>query len=303
MTGWRRYALPVLVWVYGMSVTVTLISLWGRAIVVDTGLLASAAQDAAGAPLISRQLEAWLAGQLADVPVLDATVADDLAADLVADPALQTTLDALVGAVVTAAAAPDGEAEVDVAALLAPAVPTLTEGLAAGGIPVPEAVVAEYVATLDPLVVREEGSDPVVGSRSDTARSLSIATVVGMMVMVASGTVAVRMSEDRRTMLRSLLHRLALGALGYAVIFQLGAWILDPGGGRAPVRSAAARLIGAKLWVPLVVAAGAAGAGWLLRRRRSNGGKGSGGQPHHPGEGEDDTGGDQQAIHQRPVHG
>jgi hypothetical protein len=123
MTGWRRYALPVLLWVYGMSVTVTLISLWGRAVVVDTGLLATAAEDAAGAPLISRQLEAWLAGQLADVPVLDATVADDLATDLVADPALQTTLDALVGAVVTAAAAPDGEAEVDVAALLSPAVP------------------------------------------------------------------------------------------------------------------------------------------------------------------------------------
>jgi hypothetical protein len=105
-----------------------------------------------------------------------------------------------------------------------------------------------------------------------------------MLVMLASGTVAVRMSEDRRTMLRSLLHRLAIGALGYAVIFQLGAWILDPGGGRAPVRSAAARLIGAKLWVPLVVAAGAAGAGWLLRHRRSNGGKGPGGEPHHPGE-------------------
>jgi hypothetical protein len=303
MTGWRRYALPVLLWVYGISVTVTLISLWGRAIVVDTGLLASAAEDAAGAPLISRQIEVWLAGQIADVPVLDATVADDLAADLVSDPALQATLDALVGAVVTAAAAPEGEAEVDVAALLSPAVPALTEGLAASGIPVPEAAVAEYVATLDPLVVREEGSEPVVGSRSGTARSLSIATVVGMLVMLASGTVAVRMSEDRRTMLRSLLHRLAIGALGYAVIFQLGAWILDPGGGQAPVRSAAARLIGAKLWVPLVVAAGAAGAGWLLRRRRSNGGKRSGGQPHHPGESEDDTRGDQQAIHQRPIQG
>lgn len=111
------------------------------------------------------------------------------------------------------------------------------------------------------------------------------------------------MSEDRRAVLRSLLHRLAIGALGYAVIFQLGAWILDPGGGRAPVRSAAARLIGAKLWVLLAVAAGAAGAGWLLRRRRSNGGKGPGGEPHHPGEDEHDPGRDQQAIDERPVQG
>lgn len=298
MTGWRRYALPVLLWVYGMSVTVTLISLWGRAVVVDTGLLATAAEDAAGAGPISGQIENWLARQLADVPVLSVTTADDVAADLVADPALQSTLDALVGAVVMAAAAPDGEAEVDVAGLLAPAVPTITEHLAGSGVPVAESVVADYISSLDPLVVRDEGEEPVIGRRSSTARSLSIATAIGAIVMLVSGAGAVRMAEDRRVMLRSLSNRLALGALGYAVIFQLGSWILDPGGGQAPVRSGMARLVGAKLWLPLAVAAGATGAGWLLRRRRpvSDRGKAPGGETHHPGEDEDDPRGDEQAV-------
>lgn len=303
MTGWRRYALPILLWVYGMSVTVTLISLWGRAVVVDTGLLTAAAEDAAGASPISRQIEAWLARQLADVPLLSVTTADDVAADLVAEPALQATLDALVGAVVAAAAAPAGEAEVDVAGLLAPAVPTITQGLAASGVPVSEPVVAEYVSSLDPLVMRDEGEEPVIGRRSGTARSLSIATAIGAVAMLVSGAVAVWMAEDRRLMLRSLLNRLAIGALGYAVIFQLGSWILDPGGGRAPLRSGIARLVGAKLWLPLVVAAGAGGAGWLLRRRRSlsDRGKAAGGEAHHPGEDEYHPGGDEHAVDEDTV--
>lgn len=303
MTGWRRYALPVLLWLYGMSVTVTLISVWGRAVVVDTGLLASAAEDAAGADPISRQIEAWLARQLADVPLLSVNTADDLAADLVEDPTLQTTLDALVGAVVAAAGAPEGEAEVDVAGLLAPAVPSITERLARSGVPVPEPVVAEYISSLDPLVVRDEGEEPVIGRQSGTARSLSIATAIGALVMFVSGAAAVRMAEDRRVMLRSLFNRLAIGALGYAVIFQLGSWILDPGGGRAPVRSAMARVVGAKLWLPLAVAAGATAAGWLVRRKRggSDRGKAVGGEPHHPGEDEDGSRRHQQPVDEGPV--
>ena len=37
MADWRRYVLPVVLWVYGMAVTLTLVSIWGRAVVVDLG--------------------------------------------------------------------------------------------------------------------------------------------------------------------------------------------------------------------------------------------------------------------------
>lgn len=300
MNGWRRYALPVVLWVYGISVTVTLISLWGRVVIVDTDLISLAAEDASRAGPIAEQIGRWLGGQLRDVPGVDPTTADELATSMVGDPALQETLDRLVRDVVRAAAAPEGEATVDVAGILSPAVPAITDHLRERGLPVTEEVVGSYVASLDPLVVREPGEEPVVGAESGTARSLSIATVIGLGLMLSSGLAAVRMAEDRRAMVRSLFHRLALGALGFAVIFQLGSWILDPGAGRAPVRSAVSRLVGAKVWLPLVVAAGAAGAGWLLRVRRkkrgSDRGKGPGTETDQPQGDESHAGRHQQAV-------
>jgi hypothetical protein len=300
MSGWRRYALPVVLWVYGISVTVTLISLWGRAVVVDTNLISLAAEDASRARPIAEQIERWLSGQLRDVPGVDPTTADELATSMVGDAALQETLDRLVRDVVLAAAAPEGQAAVDVAGILSPAVPAITDHLREWGLPVTEEVVGSYVASLDPLVVREPGEEPAIGSESGTARSLSIATVIGLGLVLSSGFAAVRMAEDRRAMVRALFHRLALGALGFAVIFQLGSWILDPGAGRAPVRSAASRLVGAKVWLPLMVAAAAAGAGWPFRARRKRGGSDRGKRPgteaNQPQGDESHAGHHQQAV-------
>lgn len=268
MGDWRRYALPLVLWVYGIAVTVTLVSVWGRAVIIDGDLVSSAAAEAATARPVADRIEAWLTGELAGETGVDGATASDLAEAVVHDPTMEETLGELVEGVVAAAALPPGdEAVVDVAGILSPAAPVVAAHAQSSGVVVDQAAVEAFVASLDPLVVRRPGETPVVGPASDAARTLSWGTVVGLVVTFVSGGAAVVMSDDRRMMLRSLLNRVALSALGFAIMFRLGAWLLDPGAGRAPARLAASRLAGAKLWLPAVIAVVAGAGGRALRTR------------------------------------
>lgn len=262
----RRFGLPVVLWVYGIALSVTLVSLWGRSVVLDDDLVAGAAAESVAAGALADRLEGWLADELDSQPGVSTSAASEVASSVLADPALEQPLQDMVEAVVLASADPDG-GRVEVAPILAPAAPAVAEHMAAAGLPADEATVTGYIAGLDPLVLAAPGRTPLVGPDSAAARTLYIGTVVGLGMVALSGSVAVWLAEDRRAMLRSLLNRVAMSALGFFVMFWLGAWLLDPGAGRAPVRQAAARVIGANLWIPALIAAGAAGAGWQLRRR------------------------------------
>lgn len=298
MLDLRRYALPVSLWFYGVAISVTLVSIWGRAVVVDTNLMAQAAADASSSALVADQVERWLAEELADVPGIDRGTALEVASDTVSDPTVVAPIETLVGDFVAAAAVPRGElAVVDVASALAPAVPAITASLAAQGLAVDEGTVASYVGSLDPIVVRDPDVAPAVGAGSSAARSLYLATVVGVVLALVSGATAVRLSEERRAMVRSLLTRLAVSALTFAIMFRLGAWVLDPGAGRAPVRTAVSRLAGAKLWLPVAVAVVAGVAAMALRRvRASDRWERAGRHPQQPDDDEEHAG-----RHQQPV--
>lgn len=236
--------------------------------VADTGLLAAGAGDAAGSDVVSQRIESWLVGELSDVPGVDRPIAEQAASAVVADPALTHTMDQLVSQIVLAAAAPVGRpASVDVAGALLPAVPTISRALSGAGMNVTDSRVASVVGSLDPLVVRNPNTPPILGRGSTAANALSLATALGVLAAGASGVAAVRLAENRRKMMKDLLVRIAVSALGFAVMFRLGAWILDPGAGRSPVRMALARVVGAKLWLPLILSALAAGAAWLLRTK------------------------------------
>lgn len=269
----KRVLLAIVLWVYGISISVTLVSLWGRAVVLDTDLMAAGAGDAATSHLVSQRIESWLIGELGGIPGVDRATAERAASAVVTEPDLAQTMDELVRAVVLAAAAPaDHPATVDVAGTLGPAVPTITRALDGAGMGVTESQVAAVVGALDPLAVKSPDARPLLGRGSKAANALSVATMLGVVVAAGSGVAAVRLSDDRRRMVKSLLIRIAVSALGFAVMFRLGAWILDPGAGRSPVRVAAARVAAAKLWLPLALSSMAAGTVWLLRVRRQRAG-------------------------------
>lgn len=261
----RRIALSVVLWLYGISITIFLFSIWGRAVAADTQLLTGAAEKAADSALVSSQVEVWFDSLLTGVGL----GGGDLSSAIVALPEVEEATARLAGELVESAAdATDPMVIVDVAEIYRPTVPAVSQTLSDAGLPIGEAEVAEVVGRLRPLVIARESPRPMVGPESDTARSLTIATLMALGAMVLTGTAAFFLSRDRRAMFRSLLNRLAVSGFTYFVFFQVSSWVLNPRGGRASVRGGVSDLIGAKLWIPLTVAVVAGSAGWAVRHRR-----------------------------------
>jgi len=256
-------------WAFGMAVSVLFLALWGRAVVADTDALSESLSPLASSATVTEFLGDWMAEELtesgADPATVRPTVDFFFGTSSVGD-----TIDQLVGEVVHAAASPSPEgSHIDMAALIGPTVPELTTGLSGLGFPVAEAEVADVVAGLDPLVIRQPGSDAMVGPNSPTAARLGTAALLATLAIIAFGFGVVALSEDRLGAVRGLATRVAVGGLSFAVFLRLGSWVLDPSGGRAPVRATVSELAGSKWMVPLEVAAVAAGiAGTIYLGRR-----------------------------------
>lgn len=245
-------------WVFGMSVSILFLSLWGRAVVIDTDTLAESLSPLAGAGIVTDYLGDWMSEEMlesgADPETVEPTVEFFFNSSRLGE-----TMDLLVVEVVHAAASSDPEGStIDMAALIAPAVPELTLGLTGLGFPLDEGSVSEVVEDFDPLVIRQPGSDPVVGPGSPTAARLGTAALLAFLSLLGSGLVFVTLSEDRTTAVRGLMTRIAVGGASFAVFLRLGSWVLDPRGGRAPVPATLSALAGSKWALPLQVAAVAA---------------------------------------------
>lgn len=256
-------------WLFGLAVTLLLISIWGRAIVIDTDALAENLSPLSQSVAVVDQFADWLGSELTGAGV-DAALAEEAVKSTLAGSVVDDALDDLVLEVVFSAATADpGGASVDVASILAPAVPEIAVSLTSAGVPVTEGQVEEVVEGLDPLVIIEPGQAPPVGPESPIATRLGTATVLALVVMVVAGSISITAASDRIGAARKLLIRVALSGLTFGLLLKLGSWILDPGRGRAPVSQALSGLAEAKWLVPVSVAglaAALAGLTWLIRR-------------------------------------
>jgi hypothetical protein len=266
----RRFATGLSGWAFGLASTVLLVGLWGRAIVVDTQQLAESLTPLASSELVAERFSDWLETELVDTGI-DRPTASVAADEVLAHPAVGPVLVDLVEEGVQAAASADPSgSSVDVARILAPSVGVITAGLNDAGVPVSVEQVESAVATLDPLVIRDSADRPLVGVSSPLASTLGTAALLAVMVMVVAGWIYVAVSRDRVRAVRNLLNRFALGALSFAVLLRIGAWIVDPQGGRAPVGESLARVADSKWLVPLTLGLGslaAAAIAWLFRKR------------------------------------
>lgn len=262
----RRLLVSVVLWVYGISITVFLVSIWGRSVASDTGLVSSAASHLVESDFVTSRIEGWFERALGDVGVADGGTS----AQIVALPEVRAATAELIGeAVVAMAHADDGPVVVDVAAAYRPAVPAVTVALRTMGMEVTEAQVGAVVDRLEPLVLAPESDRPMVGPGSGPARTLTVATLVGLASLLSSGGLAIYLAEDRRQMIKTLLTRLAVSAFTFAVFFRLSAWVMDPRGGRAGVSGAVAEVLVSKLWVPLLITAIAGASAWAVRQRQT----------------------------------
>lgn len=255
-------------WLFGFAVTILLISMWGRAVVVDTDTLEDSISPMARSAMVVDLFTDWLGEELTDAGV-EPVVVDSAVEQVLETPAVDNALDRFVGEVVEAAAVPGTVgSSVEMSRVVAPAVPEIVSTLNGVGVDISEAQVDELVADLDPFVIRREGTSPYVGPSAPVAVRLGTASALALVVILLAGGVAVVTSSDRLSEVRSLLTRMALGAFSFALLLRLGSWVLDPGGGRAPIEETVWGLARSKWMVPLTLAAVSGGLAlsiWMMR--------------------------------------
>lgn len=236
--------------------------------VTDPVVMVAAGSDLVAAGVVVQQLEDVIAEAVADALGVPPTTADQLVEGVLDETGAAEALGLLVEDLVTASMVEPGqEAVIDVAARLQPVARSVAEKASALGYKISQQAIEEAIASIEPVVVKPAGALPTVGSGSPVARSLGIATVLSGSVMAASGAALVGLAGWSRVVLRSLFARVALSGFTFSVFLQLSGWVLDPVGGRAPVRSALAHTLSAKAWVPVAVGVVPALA-WLWSRRR-----------------------------------
>lgn len=250
----RIAARSTLGWAFGMSVSILLLSLWGRAVVVDTDTLADSLSPLAGSGVVTDFVGDWMADEMVDAGA-DPAMVEPAVDHYLQSSEVGNTLDQLVVEIVHAAASSDpAGATIDMAALFGPSVPDMAAGLTTMGFGVTEGQIADVVEQFDPLVIRQPGAESIVGPNSRTAARLGTAALLAFIALIGFGLGYVAISEDRVGAIRSLATRVAVGGLSFAVFLRVGSWVLDPDRGRAPVQETLSVLARSKWLVPLQVA-------------------------------------------------
>ncbi len=258
-------------WIFGLATSVLFVSLWGRAVVIDTAELSDSLLPLSQSEQVVGAFSEWMTNELVETGVAG-PAAKEATDTAVATTQVSAALENLVGEVVEAAASdqPEGAA-VDVARTLRPTVPAVSAALMETGVPVSEPQVELLVSRLDPLVVRQPGEPPVVGRTSPLARRLGTAAILAVIAQLIFGSSYVLAAPDRLKRLRTLLTRFAVTGLSFAVLLKLGSWVLDPQGGRAPISATLSNLADSKWLIPALLGAIGAIAAmfvWLVRASR-----------------------------------
>ena len=268
----RRATLPWILWVFGLSTTLLLVGLWGRAVTVDHDTITRSTEAALSADMVTDRVYDFLGDGLAGATGISKAEADGVLSEIRSHPEATAAMDTLVNDFVTAVVAePGGDTTVDIAAALSPLVPGVVDELERRGVDVEAEEVEAAVESLDPVAL-EGGETIPVGAVTEQARAvLTRGVVVAALMLFIAGALAVAVSEERWGMVRSLATRIAFSALSFAALFRIGGWALDPDGGRSPLRRSGSILVASNLNVFLVaggVAAVVAATIWLVRRTR-----------------------------------
>jgi hypothetical protein len=268
----RRAALAVGLWVFGVATTVMLIGVWGRTVAGDESTLSASARAAVGSEEVGARVGEWLREGVAGAAARAPAELEAVVAAVERHPEAVAAVDVLVDQAVAAALAPPGTTVVvDVAGALRPLAPVVAAELVVAGVPVEAAAVEEAFGDLPAVELETGDAVGFVGSALRVRSALTrVVVVAGAMMLVAGGAV-VALAEERARILRTLLVRVALSAATFAVILRVGAWAVDPRGGRSPVASGGSELLRSNGWILALIAAGAglaATAGWVTARRR-----------------------------------
>lgn len=270
----RRFGLATALWVFGIATSVMLVSLWGRAVTADDETLATAAAAAAESDWLAERVAGWLAEEVAEHGALPEAKTAAVVESVWRRPETKAAVADLVEQAVAAGLAPPGTTVViDAAASIRPLTDHIAAGLTAAGVATTRQEVAAVIDEIDPVVaVAEPGETAGVVRRVRAGLTRALFAAIAVMALTAGA--ALLLGDDRGATLRSLATRAFLTALGFAVLFRVGAWALDPSGGAAPLPRGAAVLLRSNtgmLWGLAALAAGALAAAIATQRARRHG--------------------------------
>jgi len=270
-TSARRGTLSVVLWAFGLATTLLLVGLWGRAVTHDQPTIQASARSAVSADVASDRIYGWIEDAVVSSGDIDPRAAEQAIAGLENRPEVEEAIGALVDQFVNALFVDEGEeTNVELTDTLAPIVPLVVSALAEHDQAIDEATVAAVIEQAEAIDL-DSGDAAMIASAADDARSLlSVIVVLAALALVSTGSSAVWLSTDRAAMVRLLATRVVLSALSFAVLFRVGAWVLDPDRGGSPIASGSSILLGSNAHVFLLVAAAggvvASGIGWYVWR-------------------------------------
>lgn len=241
-------------WVFGLSTTLLLVAMWGRAITVDQNTVAESASVFVDADVAQNRVVDWIEDAMIQTQAIGHAEATAVIESVRATPQMDQAIQNLTSAFVAALFAPEGtDPVVDIREAMEPAVPVIASELAQRNMPVSEdAIVAVLDANDLDLSTGENGNVAAVVREARTM--VSTAAVLAFAVMLLAGATAVSLSEEKFAMVRTLGIRVLLSAVSFALFFRLGGWALDPERGRSPIAGGTGVLLGSNGHVFLITA-------------------------------------------------
>jgi len=269
----RRFLLSVTMLIFGISTSLLLLGVWGKAVTTDQGTVARSTQAIVDSDAATERIYDWIEDSIVGSQFVGAAEADAMVTEVRERPEVARAINDVIGAFVGALlASEERSAVIDLEAAIGPAVPAIADGLTRSGLPIDEASLAMALDDASAIKLDTNGAGKVA-SVIRTARGLvsRVVVVASLMMMLAAG-VALLIANDRAAMLRTLALRVFFSALSYAALFRLGAWALDPNGGASPIASGGSILLGSNgdvfLIIALIAAAVSGLGAWVVRQRR-----------------------------------
>lgn len=251
----RRTSLSVVLWAFGLATTLFLIGMWGRSVSADHSALEEAFHAVAQADAASDRIHEWIAEALAAGAAASDTDSARIAAVVAQAGETEAAVDGVVSALVDAALdVPGSNPRLDVRRALDPLSPVIAAQLAPGNDATVEAEVAAALDRVAEIVGASDGRMEIASAAADARGVLSRVAVFSATSMLLAGAAAVALADDRMRMARSLALKLAVSGFTFSVVLRLGAWAVDPRGGRAPIAAGSAVLLRSNGGVLLAIA-------------------------------------------------
>lgn len=269
----KTFLLSVALWLFGLATSIVLIGLWGRSVAGDDVTLEASTRAVLESEIVNDRVTAWLSDAIGAAAQLSRDDVAAVVASVDGTPELQSAMDDVVDQAVAAVLAPPGtDTELDLTAAVDSLAPVVAVALEQRGVVSDAETVRAAAANVPGIVLSADDPITVGGTARNVRGLLSTVVVIGLAGMLLFGTAAVLLNDDRVRQLRSLAIRIGVSAITFAIIFRIGAWAVDPAGGRSPFAAGGAVLLNSNGHILAIVAAAAAVAAGgisvvLLRRR------------------------------------